>query len=83
MHNALFITFSVGRPSIERPEASTLTSQDLLSNLFVSVKRIGKIFLLLFNMVERLIDVVLFPFRCRHMAVKSRDLGDNISEKER
>lgn len=82
MHNALFITFRVGRPSIKRPEASTLTSQDLLSNLFVSVKRVGKIFLLLFNVVKRLVDIVLLPFRCRHMAVKSRDLSDdNISER--
>lgn len=78
MHNALLITFSVGWPRIKRPEGSTLASQDFLSDLFISIKRVGKVFLLLFNVVKGLVDVVLLPFGCRYMAVESRDLSDSF-----
>ena len=57
--DSLLVALGVGRACVQCAEVATLPSEDLLCRLFVCVESGGEIFLLLLNVVERLVDIVL------------------------
>ena len=56
----LLIAFCVRRSGIKRSETAALPTEYLFSRFLVDVESGGKVFLLLFYVLEGLIDVILF-----------------------
>ena len=72
--DVLLVTLSVGRPGVERAEAAALPAEDLLSRLLVCVERRAEVPLLLFDMLEGLVDVGLLPFCSQNGGVETGEL---------
>ena len=79
MRHILLIALGVCRASIECTEVATLTSQDLLSRFLICVKSGCEVFLLLLNVVERLINVILFSLCRKYDGVQALDLSEGSS----
>ena len=80
MRHILLIALGVCGASIECTEVATLTSQDLLSRFLVCVKSSCEVFLLLLDVVERLINVILFSLCRKYDGVQALDLSECSSK---
>ncbi len=76
--NLLFISLGVSRACIQGSQAA-LPTEDILHCLFIGIERRGKILLLLFYMIQRLIDLILLPFHGCNMAEQSGQLQDKLA----
>ena len=62
MARSLFVTFRVGGAGVESSKAP-LPAEYLLRDLFINIQCSGKLFLLLFDIAQGLVDVVLLALR--------------------
>ena len=72
--DALLVALGVGRACVQCAEVATLATEDLLCRLFVCVESGGEVFLLLLNVVERLVDIGLFPLSRENGSVQTLNL---------
>ena len=68
--DALLVALGVGRACVQCAEVATLPSEDLLCRLFVCVESGGEVFLLLLNVVERLVDIGLLALGGKYSRVQ-------------
>jgi len=62
MARSLLITFCVGGTGVESSKAP-LPAKYLLRDLFINIQCGGKLFLLLFDIAQGLVDIVLLTLR--------------------
>ena len=81
--NLLFITFSVCRAGIQSPQATTLATDYFIRNFVVSFECRSELFLLLFDVIEGLVNVILFALcgqngcvECTELQYKHQSLVD-------
>ena len=60
----LLVALGICRTGVQRTEVgtATLTAENLVGDLFIRFQSRGEVFLLLFDVVQRLVDCTLFPF---------------------
>lgn len=75
----LFVSLSVRRAGIKRPEGSTLTTENIRHLLLVHLNCSTELPFLLFDVIQRLVNIILLPFGGQNMAVQSRKLQDSIT----
>lgn len=71
--NLLFVPLGVSRSSIKRPQGPAFPKK-LIRRSLISVQCRREVLLLLFDMVERLINIILFALQSLDMGKKSSKL---------
>ena len=68
--DALLVALGVGRACVQCAEVATLSAEDLLCRLLVCIESGGEVFLLLLNVVERLVDIGLLALGSENSRVQ-------------
>ena len=76
--NLLFVSLGVSRACIQGSQTA-LPAEDILHCLFIGIERRRKILLLLFYVIQRLIDLILLPLHSRNMAEQSSQLRNKLA----
>ena len=74
-NDALSVSLGVRRPHINHPQSASWSIKDFLCLLFIFIKLGDQFLLLLFNMIQILVDGVLCCFCLENFAVEGRNLS--------
>lgn len=74
----LFVPFGICGTSVKSSQATSLSADNLICDLFISLQRRREVLLLLLDVVEGLVNIILFTFRSQNCSVESTQLQEQI-----
>lgn len=74
----LFVSLSVSRACVESPQVSTLTTEDICHLLLVRFNYGSEFFFLLFDVFQRLVNVILLSFGGQNIVIQCRELQNGV-----
>jgi hypothetical protein len=74
----LFVSFSVGRAGVERSQGTTLATEDIRHLFLVHFNRSSELLFLLFDVIQRLVNIILFSFGGQNVTEQRRELEDRV-----
>jgi hypothetical protein len=74
----LFVSFSVGRAGVERSQGTTLATEDIRHLFLVHFNRSSELLFLLFDVIQRLVNIILFSFGGQNVTEQRRELQDRV-----
>jgi hypothetical protein len=77
----LFVSLGVSRACVERPQVSTLTTEDVCHLLLVCFNYGSEFFFLLFDVFQRLVNIILLSFGSQNIVIQSRELQNGVRGK--